>query len=474
MTRLIALAAIAAALVFLPSALAGANHTVVVDNDLADCPNADTTSIQAGVLLAEPGDLVLVCEGTYVEDVTVTAADSDISIKAKGPLGSVVVDGANTMMHGFELHGASGVLVEGFVVERFHDDIVLHDANDNVVRLNETRFAWDHDGIELFANSHRNLIEHNIAHDNQMSLGCGISVGGGSSDNVVRHNTVFHNANNGILLGGGLLGPAGPGNVIEENDVFDNGKPVAGANRGTGILNAITPGSLIQHNQVTSNNAFGIRVLGATSAGVTVSHNLVESNGSTNDDDGIRIELSPNSVVEHNDSRFNRHDGVHLVAALGAVVDANVVDLNGTPGAGNGCGIDVDSLTLAGVLAPSTANIVTNNVAREHTRSGIRVRNSLGNVVANNQLKDNPGDGILLTNGDDNTVDRNESDHNGSLATQAGIHADAASSGNVLTANNAFQNVAFDARDDNRAANTWSGNHCRTDFPPGTICENGK
>jgi hypothetical protein len=72
MTRLIALAAIAAALVFLPSALAGANHTVVVDNDLADCPNADTTSIQAGVLLAEPGDLVLVCEGTYVEDVTVT------------------------------------------------------------------------------------------------------------------------------------------------------------------------------------------------------------------------------------------------------------------------------------------------------------------------------------------------------------------------------------------------------------------
>ena len=49
-----------------------------------------------------------------------------------------------------------------------------------------------------------------------------------------------------------------------------------------------------------------------------------------------------------------------------------------------------------------------------------------------------------------------------------------ASSGNILTDNNAFQNVTFDARDDKRPGNTWSGNHCRTDFPAGTICENGK
>ena len=131
-------------------------------------------------------------------------------------------------------------------------------------------------------------------------------------------------------------------------------------------------------------------------------HNFVESSGSTNDDDSIRIELAPNNVVQHNDSRLNRHDGVHLVAAVGALVADNVLVHNGTPGAGNGCGIDVDSLTVAGVTTPSTGNTVTNNVAREHTRSGIRVRNSLSNTVANNHLKDNPGDGILLTNGDNN------------------------------------------------------------------------
>jgi parallel beta-helix repeat protein len=427
--------------------------------------------------MAAAGDLVLVCAGTYAESVTIDAAHSDISVKAKakGPLGDVVLAGSGAAQpYGFGLIGAHGVLVDGFVVQNYHDDIVLSGATDNVIRGNETTLAADHDGIELVSNSHRNLVEHNIAHDNLQTLSCGISAGGGSSENVIRNNVVFHNANNGILLGGGLLGSAGPGNVIEHNNVFDNGKPVSGANRGTGILNAISPGSVIQHNQVTSNNAFGIRVLGVTSTGVVVAHNFTEANGSTNDDDGIRIELAPNAVVQHNDSRLNRHDGVHLLAAADALVIDNLVIDNGTPGAGNGCGIDVDSVTVAGVVTPSTGNTVTNNVAHGHARSGIRVRNSSANTVGGNHVKDNPGDGILLTNGDNNAVDRNESDQNGTAATHAGIHVDAASNGNILTDNNAFGNVTFDARDDNRPANTWRGNHCRTDYPAGTICENGE
>jgi parallel beta-helix repeat protein len=472
MGKILFVVAASFALMFLPAAHGASGGTIVVDNDFADCPNADTASIQAGITMAAAGDIVLVCHGTYAESVTIDAAHNDISVKAKGPLGDVVLAGSGAAQpYGFGLIGAHDVLIEGFVVQNYHDDIVLSGASDNIVRGNETMFAAEHDGIELVSNSHRNLVEHNVAHDNLHNTSCGISAGGGSSDNVIRKNVVFHNANNGILLGGGLLGAAGPGNVIERNLVFDNGEPVSGANRGTGILNAISPGSVIQHNEVTSNNAFGIRVLGATSVGVTVAHNFVASNGSTNDDDGIRIELAPNAVVQLNRSRLNRHDGVHLVAATGALVADNLLVDNGTPGVGNGCGIDVDSLTVAGVTTPSTGNTVTNNVASGHTRAGIRIRNSLSNTVENNQLKDNPGDGILLTNGDNNSVDRNGSNQNGTGATHAGIHADAASSGNLLTDNHAFQNVTFDARDDN--ANTWSGNHCGTDFPAGTICENG-
>ncbi len=477
MTRIFGLVALIGALALLPSALAASGGTIVVDNDFADCPNADTASIQAGVAMAGAGDLVLVCAGTYAESVTIDAAHSDISVKAKGPRGSVILAGSGAAQpYGFGLVGSHDVLVDGFVVQNYHDDIVLSGASDNVIRGNETTLAAEHDGIELVASSHRNLVENNVAHDNLHFTSCGISAGGGSSDNVIRHNEVFHNANNGILLGGGLLGAAGPGNIIEQNDVFDNGKPVAGANRGVGIFDGVTPRSVIAHNDVTNNNAQGILVSGAASTGVIVEHNYTASNGSTNDDDGITIQAGASgAVVRYNDSRFNRHDGVHVRGAANAVVEDNVLVENGTPGAGNGCGIDIDSFTPpGGVLTPSTGAIVRNNFARGHTRSGIRIRNSSANVVASNHVNDNPGDGILLTNGDDNTIDRSESNQNGTGAAHAGIHADSASSGNVLTDNNAFQNVTFDARDDNRAANTWSGNHCRTDFPAGTICENGK
>lgn len=460
--RRIALLVVALAAAFAVSAPAAWAKTLVVDNDLADCPKADFTSIQAAVAAAPPRSKIRVCEGVYNEEVVISK--DDLSLTAKGSLGDVVLDGQNTMMHGFEIDGASGVLIEGFVVQRYHDDIVLVKANDNVIRRNETMLAWDHDGIELLATSHRNRIEHNIAHDNRMFTSCGISAGGGSSNNVIRHNVVFHNANNGILLGGGLLGSAGPGNVVEHNVVFDNGEPVAGGNRGTGIFNAITPGSVIAHNRVNSNNAHGIFVSGATSTGVTVAHNRVSGNGSTSDDDGIRIQGAPNSVVDHNHSRLNRHDGVHVITASGALVEHNVLKQNGTPGAANGCGIDVDT--------NSTGTVVRRNVVRSHTRAGIRIRNSAGNLVTHNHANNNPGDGILLTNGDSNVVSQNHSAKNG----RDGIRADVDSAGNTIVGNKMHRNTEHDAHDDSvgagtaGTANSWIDNKCKTENRPG-LCE---
>jgi hypothetical protein len=44
---------------------------------------------------------------------------------------------------------------------------------------------------------------------------------------------------------------------------------------------------------------------------------------------------------------------------------------------------------------------------------------------------------------------------------------------NVFEANQMLGNGVYDARDDNRAANTWTANRCLTDFPAGTICGGG-
>ena len=48
-----------------------AADTLIVDNDRAECPNADSPSIQAAVAAAQPGDTLRVCPGLYTEDVNV-------------------------------------------------------------------------------------------------------------------------------------------------------------------------------------------------------------------------------------------------------------------------------------------------------------------------------------------------------------------------------------------------------------------
>jgi hypothetical protein len=466
-----------------PGAFADHNK-FVVDDDKAQCPDARYTTIQAAVTAAPAGATVLVCEGTYEEHVEIaTPAKNGLKVKAKGEPEDVVLDGLNTLMHGFELTNVSGVLVEGFHVTRYHDDIWLNpDADGNTIRKNMTTAAFDHDGIVVQGD--RNLIERNLSFGNTQPISCGISVGTGGSFNVVRHNEVYNNPNTGLLLGGGLLGPAGPGNRIIGNHSHDNGKPLVGILGGNGITNAISPGALIAHNFVHDNNRHGILVTGGLSTGVRVVANKVVQNGSTNSDDGIRLaDGASGNVVARNDSRLNRHDGIHLTrtTATGPGANNNVIEHNrlfdnGTPGAINGCGVDVDGT--------SATNLISDNEAVLHDRAGIRVLNAgTGNVIRENKVRESPsppvgmsgGDGIILSNSSGNIVERNHSVANG----RDGIRIEPGtgnSSGNTILRNVALRNVEHDCHDDTIGAGTagtanfWIQNRGETENRPG-LCE---
>src|SRR5215210_2212718 len=321
---------------------AAADRKLVVDKDKAECRNAKYTSIQAAVTAAGAGDRIVVCPDTYIEHVTIaTPAKNGVTLTAKGPLGSVVVDGANTLMHGFELTDVTGVVITGFLVKRYHDDIWLNPTADgNTIRHNVTTEARDHDGIVVQGD--RNLIEHNLSFGNTKAISCGISVGTGGSNNIIRHNEVHHNPNTGILLGGGLLGPAGPGNRIVHNRSHDNGKPFPGAAAGTGILNAISPGSLIAHNDVHDNNGNGIAIAGATSTGVVVEHNRILGNGRS----GIEVVAGASrNTLRHNDLRLNRNDGISLVNGDNNTIGRNHARANGRDG------IRADSASAGNVIS---------------------------------------------------------------------------------------------------------------------------
>jgi hypothetical protein len=156
---------------------------------------------------------------------------------------------------------------------------------------------------------HANDIHHNVSFNNQRPIGCGISVGGGSRDNRVHHNLTFGNMNAGILLGGGLLGPAGPGNVIAYNRVVDN--------PGHGIFNALTGGSRIHHNHVRHNGfradrpGHGIFLSGPGTTQVLVAHNRIQ----TSTLDGISLANGDSNQIRRNHSRGNCRDGIRADSA---------------------------------------------------------------------------------------------------------------------------------------------------------------
>jgi parallel beta-helix repeat protein len=339
--------------------------TLVVDNDFADCPQADFNSIQAAVLDARPGDKILVCRGVYLETVEVNK--DDLRIEAQAAPGEVVLQApAVVPPFGFHLLNTTGVLVQGFTVQRFGEaNIRIEGGGGNTLRKNITQLSPNGHGIQVI-NSSGNVVEQNSSSKN---LGAGIRGAGitvistvtvpATSNNIIRHNETFENATVGlqILTSPPIVG-ALSGNVLFGNDSYDN-RAIANVQL-IGIRNVqLANGSVIENNRVFG-NVRGIFV--GNSTGVTVRNNR----SARNKEFGIRLQNSAaNNLVEKNEVFENEQDGIRLEGAAPPIPP--------------------------GVPGPVVGNTVQLNVARRNGRDGIRVVDSLAaeNFIERNVLLEN-------------------------------------------------------------------------------------
>lgn len=271
-----------------------ASHTLVVDDDLR-CPGAAFSTIQSAVDAADPGSTVLVCAGTYEENVVVRT--DGLRLSARGRVVVVGLDPASA--HGILLQDVSDVVVEGFTVVNGLDNIRLNNSDGNTIRRNTVVGPSGHDGI-LLNNSDGNLIEYNrsIANGTPMN-GCGIDILAGSSDNVIRYNFVKDNDRAGIRVQN-----AGPGNVVAHNLANNNGR--------NGILNQASNGTLIednhaQHNageSISGDPGVGIRVVSSTDVAVVV------NNAHNNSDVDLRWDESGTVTFSDNRCLTSSPDGL--------------------------------------------------------------------------------------------------------------------------------------------------------------------
>jgi hypothetical protein len=68
---------------------AAEDHMLIVDDGL-DCPNSEYLTIQSAVDAATPGDMIKVCRGTYIEQVTIPAGRDGITLFSEPALQAVI------------------------------------------------------------------------------------------------------------------------------------------------------------------------------------------------------------------------------------------------------------------------------------------------------------------------------------------------------------------------------------------------
>src|SRR2546430_1990398 len=94
------------------SAFAGPKLTV------GTCKGAQYPTIQAAVTAASPGSDIVVCAGTYVEQVTIPAAKNDLILRSEKPLAAIIQ--APAVMSGNKaivtVAGAQNVTIKGFTI----------------------------------------------------------------------------------------------------------------------------------------------------------------------------------------------------------------------------------------------------------------------------------------------------------------------------------------------------------------------
>ncbi len=249
----------------------------------------DFSTIQAAVDAAGPHSQIFVAPGTYTESVTILK--SNLTLQAMIPADGqrAVLDGASfpTGIDGIHVGSSttpvSRVNIIGFVVQNFENGIVLENATNCRVELNECHEnlnkllpfnASRGNGIKLFGSSN-NAILDNIASDNGHD---GIQLRSGSSTNTVRANTTQRNGNVQLALPGGRNGcgidiTAGvnTGNVVEANELSDGQFSIL-------LVGAGVTGNLITDNRTHGHLRAGISLL-AGAGGNTIRDNNATGNG---------------------------------------------------------------------------------------------------------------------------------------------------------------------------------------------------
>jgi parallel beta-helix repeat protein len=281
----------------------------VVDDDHAQCPDAQYTSIQAAVDDAGPGDRIKVCPGTYQEQVTIPSGKDGLTLYAKVPWQAVIK--------------APPVMV-------FPNSIVTVDGSHNVtIRLFTITGPFTvpgcaasidrHTGVRVRGGGSALIYGNHITEVRDINpgfFGCqdgiailvGRQLGGETGTAWIRNNLI-----DAYQKGGIVVDNVGSYAEIEKNVITGEGLTDVTAQNGVQVSRGAT--AEVEHNRISKNRyarladpnttATGVLLFQTSSSSVEIEHNDIYENGA-----GVDIADSRYARVSHNDVHDNLNDGL--------------------------------------------------------------------------------------------------------------------------------------------------------------------
>jgi len=337
----------------------------------------DYETIQEAVNHAQPGDTIIVRDGTYVENVVIDKPH--LTIKSENGPENCIVKAKSDDDPVFLICGNYTTLT-GFTIIDGEDGIELGGSSNNII-MNNTISNNEWYGIDLWDSSN-NIIMNNTISNNEWY---GIDLW--SSNNQITNNTFIKD---GISISDSYQ------NIIEGNTV--NGKPLVYLEGETNVeiedagqVILVNCSDIEVKNLNLSNTDVGIELL--NSKNCRIESNIISNNGY-----GIELWYSSSNIITNNVISNSEWDGIWLGGSSNNIITSNNISYNENSGIwlNENSGIWLDE---------SWGNTITKNNIDNNER-GIFLCGSFGNRITQNNI-DNNEEGIFLWYSFGNRITKN-------------------------------------------------------------------